>query len=105
MPDTPHYHISKGDRHRATKSLQYLRGMSANGISAELDEIQESVVESMSHRAGFIDVFKGRANLIGRNFSSLSTLITEATLHCSFNYRCWTYLLPKLLRNRRCAVL
>lgn len=69
MPDTPHFHISKGDRLKATESLQYLRGMGADGVSVELDEIQESVVESMSHRAGFIDIFKGRANIIGeKNF-------------------------------------
>lgn len=66
MPDTPHYYLSKGSRQRAINSLRYLRGKSAEGVAEELDEIQASVLESMSHRAVFTDVFKGRANLIGK---------------------------------------
>lgn len=68
MPDTPHYYLSKGSRQRAINSLKYLRGKSADSVMEELNEIQASVTESMSHRAGFADVFKGRANLIGKFF-------------------------------------
>lgn len=65
MPDTPHYYVAKGLRHEAIKSLKYLREKSDDDVSEELREIEESVVESMSHRAGITDVFRGRANLIG----------------------------------------
>lgn len=68
MPDTPHYYLSKGSRERATNSLRYLRGKSAEGVAEELAEIQASVTESMNHRAVFSDVFKGRANLIGKSY-------------------------------------
>lgn len=65
MPDSPHYHISNGNRHQATKALKFLRGKNADGVKEELDEIQESVVEAMSHRAGVFEVFKGKANFLG----------------------------------------
>lgn len=65
IPDTPHYFITKGDRLRAIKSLEFLRQKDSNGVSEELEEIEISVAESMSHRARIFDVFRGRANLIG----------------------------------------
>lgn len=65
MPDTPHFHISSGNRHQATQALKFLRGKNADGVKDELNEIQESVVEAMSHRAGILDVFKGKANVLG----------------------------------------
>lgn len=66
MPDTPHFFISKGNREKAMKSLIFLRGASADDVAKELNEIEESVVESMKFKSGLAELFKGRANLIGR---------------------------------------
>jgi hypothetical protein len=64
MPDTPYYHISNGNRYKATSALKYLRGKQVD-VTEEMNEIQGSVVEAMSHRAGILDVFKGKANVLG----------------------------------------
>lgn len=69
MPDTPHYYLSKGLRHKAMKSLKFLREKNSEGVVAEIEEIQSSIIESMSHRRSVLDVFKGRANLIGKGNS------------------------------------
>lgn len=65
MPDTPHFYLSRGNRNGATKALKFLRGKSTADVTEELNEIQESVVEAMSHRAGILEVFKGKANVLG----------------------------------------
>lgn len=64
MPDTPHYHILKNDREKAARALQYLRSYSCD-ITAELDEIEKDVKESMIKSTGMLHVFKSRANFIG----------------------------------------
>lgn len=72
MPDTPHYHISKGDWSSAVESLKFMRGGGKNDdIMKEIDEIKASVEESLSHRSRFIDIFKGKANVLGNSISQL----------------------------------
>lgn len=65
MPDSPHYHIIKKNHAKAKSALIYLRSYDHDIIS-ELDQIENDVVESMTHPSGFLDVFRGRANLIGK---------------------------------------
>lgn len=64
MPDSPHYHIIRNDRAKAASALCYLRSYSCD-ITAELEEIERDVRESLSHSNSLLYVFKGRANLIG----------------------------------------
>jgi hypothetical protein len=64
MPDTPHFHIIRKNPTKATNALIYLRSCSYD-ITSELDQIEIDVVESMNHNE-FLNVFKGRANLIGK---------------------------------------
>lgn len=71
IPDSPHYYVSKGLRHKAIKSLKFLRHKSSDDVSEELEEIETSVAQSLSHRATIFDVFRGRANLTGKlNFQN-----------------------------------
>jgi Sugar (and other) transporter len=65
MPDSPHYHIIKKNHIKAKSALIYLRSYS-HDITSELDQIENDVVESMTHPSGFLNVFKSRANLIGK---------------------------------------
>ncbi|CAO1330813.1 unnamed protein product [Diamesa serratosioi] len=63
MPDSPHFYISKGRKAEAIKSLKYLRGKSTEGIQEELNQIQESVEESMKNKGSAADIFNNKGNL------------------------------------------
>jgi hypothetical protein len=63
MPETPHFYITKGKRHRAYKSLKFLRS-DANVIS-EYHEIEEFVEGSMKQRSSFVDIFRDEGNRKG----------------------------------------
>jgi hypothetical protein len=65
MPDTPHFHMTRNNPVKATNALVYLRSYS-HDISSELEQIETDVAESMNHSNGFLNVFKGRANLLGK---------------------------------------
>lgn len=75
MPDTPHYFVTKGDRTKAIESLRYLRMKSGDDVKDELLEIQASVDESLSHKAGFFDMFRGRANVMGKQMVQKSQVL------------------------------
>lgn len=72
IPDSPHYYMSQRNRQKANASLAYLRGKSSESVKQELDEIEASVKEVMSRRANVLDIFKGRANIIGKDFVNLA---------------------------------
>lgn len=63
MPDTPHFFIAKKRDADAIKSLQYLRGKSAEGVQEEYDTIKKSVDESMKNKGSIRDVFSNRGNV------------------------------------------
>ncbi|CAO1352409.1 unnamed protein product [Diamesa tonsa] len=63
MPDSPHFYISKGRKADAIKSLKYLRGKSTEGIQEELNQIQESVEESMKNKGSAADIFNNKGNV------------------------------------------
>lgn len=65
MPDSPHYYISKGRKTDAIKSLQFLRGKSAEGVQEEYDSIQASVEESMKNKGTVADIFKNKGHVKG----------------------------------------
>ena len=67
MPDTPHFHLSKRNRQEAVKSLKYLRGKESETVDDELEEIRASLVNSLDHKSNIFDVFRGKANLMGKN--------------------------------------
>lgn len=66
MPDSPHYYISKGRKTDAIKSLQFLRGKSAEGVQEEYDSIQASVEESMKNKGTVADIFKNKGHVKGK---------------------------------------
>lgn len=69
MPDSPHYLIARGDRFAAVNALKFLRGGSSGSkneeILKEIDDIKLSVEESMSRKSSLLDMFRGKANLLG----------------------------------------
>lgn len=105
IPDTPHYFVTRGDRHRAIQSLEFLRQKDSDEVGEELDEIETSVAESMSHRARIIDVFRGRANLIGKITFTYIFYTIIITYFFSSSDRCWIDLLPEFLWYRRSFIL
>ena len=100
MPDTPHFFIMKGNREAAVKSLKFYRDVSADDVAEEMDEIELTVVESMKLKAGFTEIFKGRANLIGNSCAKIfCTIFHYFSFVLSFNNRRWSHFLPKHFRN------
>ncbi|KAJ8709851.1 hypothetical protein PYW08_009855 [Mythimna loreyi] len=59
MPESPFYHLKKGDRKSATESLAKIRGRSHEGVQAELDLMAADVSASMEKTATLADVFRG----------------------------------------------
>lgn len=104
FPDTPHYHVRKGNRQRAIDSLEYFRGKSA-AVSAEFEEIQASVDMSMSNHASLFELFRGKANLLGKYFLEASFKSTQSFPCFSRDDCCRFDLLSKFLGHRRRAVL
>lgn len=75
MPDSPHYLIARGDRFAAVNALKFLRGGSKNEeILSEIDDIKLSVEESMSHKSNLLDMFKGKANILGEFICHFKTI-------------------------------
>ncbi|KAG5683581.1 hypothetical protein PVAND_012854 [Polypedilum vanderplanki] len=77
MPETPHYYITKGKRHRAYKSLKFLR--SDANIYNEYHEIENFVEESIKQKTKFKDIFRDEGNrkalFIGVGLILLQSLI------------------------------
>ncbi|XP_058455389.1 facilitated trehalose transporter Tret1 [Malaya genurostris] len=63
MPETPTYYITKGRHNDASKSLQFLRGMSADGVQDELKKTTQSVEEAMRNKASVMDLFQTKGNV------------------------------------------
>ncbi|XP_058811702.1 facilitated trehalose transporter Tret1-like isoform X2 [Topomyia yanbarensis] len=63
MPETPTFFIIKGRQSDAIKSLQFLRGMSADGVQDEMTEMTKSVEESMKNKANLINLLKSKGNV------------------------------------------
>lgn len=63
MPETPAYHIQKGNKDDAIHSLMFLRGMSKESVQDELSVIQTSVDEALKNKSSILDVFKNRASI------------------------------------------
>ncbi|BFF92931.1 facilitated trehalose transporter Tret1 [Drosophila madeirensis] len=62
MPESPHYFAGKGRKTDALRSLQFLRGQSAEGVHDEMAEIQSSVEEAMASKGTIMDLFKNPGN-------------------------------------------
>ncbi|XP_037948159.1 facilitated trehalose transporter Tret1 [Teleopsis dalmanni] len=62
MPESPYYFAGKGRKEDALKSLQYLRGQSAEGVQDELASIQAEVEEAMANKGSIADIVKVPAN-------------------------------------------
>lgn len=62
FPESPYYYAEKGRKLDAIKSLQFLRGQSAEGVQDEMSAIQASVEESLANKGSFVDVFRGTGN-------------------------------------------
>lgn len=63
MPETPAYHIQKGNKDDAIHSLMFLRGMTKESVQDELSVIQTSVDEALKTKSSILDVFKNRASV------------------------------------------
>ncbi|XP_058811697.1 facilitated trehalose transporter Tret1-like [Topomyia yanbarensis] len=63
MPETPTFYITKGRQSDAIKSLQFLRGKSADGVQDEMKETTQSVEEAMRNKASVMDLFKSKGNV------------------------------------------
>lgn len=62
MPESPYYYAGKGRKMDAIKSLQYLRGQSADGVQNEMATIQAVVEESNVNRGTIFDIFSNPGN-------------------------------------------
>lgn len=60
MPESPYYYAIKGQKTKALKSLQFLRGQSPKIVQEEMNEIQKSVDEAMSNNGTLLDIFQSR---------------------------------------------
>ncbi|KAK6622023.1 hypothetical protein RUM44_001830 [Polyplax serrata] len=61
MPESPYYYLSVGEKGKAEKSLQWLRGK-WEGESYELIDIQASVEKAKCEKGSFKDIFATRGN-------------------------------------------
>ncbi|VVC96024.1 unnamed protein product [Leptidea sinapis] len=59
MPESPTYHLLKGDRAAAADCLATIRGRSRAGVEAELSLMESEVKASMAKTATIADVFRG----------------------------------------------
>ncbi|XP_059610133.1 facilitated trehalose transporter Tret1 [Phlebotomus argentipes] len=62
MPETPYYYTQKGDKTNAIKSLQFLRGKTAEGVQEEALKIQEAVDEAMKNKGTIKDLVRNKGN-------------------------------------------
>lgn len=62
MPESPYYLAGKGRKMEALKSLQFLRGQSADGAQDEMAAIQAGVEESMANKGSVADIIKNPGN-------------------------------------------
>lgn len=62
MPESPYYFAGKGRKSEALKSLQFLRGQTAEGVHDEMAEIQANVEEAMANKGTMMDLFKNAGN-------------------------------------------
>ncbi|XP_058977935.1 facilitated trehalose transporter Tret1 isoform X2 [Musca domestica] len=62
MPESPYYLAGKGRKMEALKSLQFLRGQSADGAQDEMATIQAGVEESMANKGSIADIIKNPGN-------------------------------------------
>lgn len=62
MPESPYYYVSKKRIEDASKSLQFLRGQSAEAVKDPLLEIENFIQESADQKSTFIDIFKTAGN-------------------------------------------
>ncbi|KAH8294998.1 hypothetical protein KR018_005208 [Drosophila ironensis] len=62
MPESPYFFAGKGRKSEALRSLQFLRGQSADGVHDEMAEIQANVEEAMANKGTMVDLFKNAGN-------------------------------------------
>ncbi|XP_023309511.1 facilitated trehalose transporter Tret1-like [Lucilia cuprina] len=62
MPESPYYFAGKGRKTDALKSLQFLRGQSAEAVQDEMATIQAVVEESMANKGSMVDIIKNPGN-------------------------------------------
>ncbi|XP_030376606.1 facilitated trehalose transporter Tret1 [Scaptodrosophila lebanonensis] len=62
MPESPYYFAGKGRKTDALRSLQFLRGQSAEAVHDEMAEIQANVEEAMANKGTIMDLFKNSGN-------------------------------------------
>lgn len=62
MPESPYYLAGKGRKTAALRSLQFLRGQSAEGVHDEMAMIQANVEESMANKGTMLDLVKVYSN-------------------------------------------
>ncbi|XP_075232525.1 facilitated trehalose transporter Tret1-like [Lycorma delicatula] len=64
MPESPYYLISKNEKAKAMRALQWIRGVSdANYIQKELSEIQSSVSEAATQKSGITELIATKGNI------------------------------------------
>ncbi|PSN36458.1 hypothetical protein C0J52_18340 [Blattella germanica] len=61
MPETPLYHLKKGEKDKARASLQWFRGRNYN-VDAELQEIQDALDEAAAQKTSFRQAFSSKAS-------------------------------------------
>ncbi|XP_014282541.1 facilitated trehalose transporter Tret1 [Halyomorpha halys] len=59
LPESPYFHLMKGDRRLAAESMEWLQGSSKE---VELDFMEECVKEQLENRSSFLDLFQVKAN-------------------------------------------
>ncbi|XP_030239813.1 facilitated trehalose transporter Tret1 [Drosophila navojoa] len=62
MPESPYYLAGKGRKTAAVRSLQFLRGQSAEGVHDEMAVIQANVEEAMANKGNMLDLVKVGSN-------------------------------------------
>ncbi|CAH1404434.1 unnamed protein product [Nezara viridula] len=59
LPETPYFHLMKGNRRLAAESMEWLQGSTKE---EELDFMEECMKEQLENRGSFLDLFQVKAN-------------------------------------------
>ncbi|CAB3258532.1 unnamed protein product [Arctia plantaginis] len=70
MPESPIFHLTKGNKEAATECLAKIRGRSHEAVKSEVDKMEREIQMSMAKTATFADVFRGS------NFKALYISLT-----------------------------